>query len=253
MAAFPQLEGALRTRTDPGFPPSCLTAITQQSSTRARSPRSAGCLARLAGFEPATGCLEGSCSVQLSYRRSCLILHATGNPAGHRGQGQGVTGPEIALRSGSVTVHEPWQRAAAPRQRRDRRLGAARWPVAGGLVAGTLLDAIFTDPPRGHPVAAFGRAATALEARTYAATRTRGAVHAAACLLGAAAPAAAADYLTRGRPVLRLAVTAAVGWAVTGAGSLAHEAERLALALDALPEPHPSRDRDEAEALLRER
>jgi hypothetical protein len=26
-------------------------------------------LARLAGFEPATGCLEGSCSVQLSYRR----------------------------------------------------------------------------------------------------------------------------------------------------------------------------------------
>ncbi len=131
-----------------------------------------------------------------------------------------------------MTVHEPWQRAAAPRQRRDRRLGAARWPVAGGLVAGTLLDAIFTDPPRGHPVAAFGRAATALEARTYAATRTRGAVHAAACLLGAAAPAAAADYLTRGRPVLRLAVTAAVGWAVTGAGSLAHEAERLALALE---------------------
>src|SRR5580700_8578276 len=26
-------------------------------------------LARLAGLEPATGCLEGSCSIQLSYRR----------------------------------------------------------------------------------------------------------------------------------------------------------------------------------------
>ena len=25
-------------------------------------------LASLAGFEPATGCLEGSCSIQLSYR-----------------------------------------------------------------------------------------------------------------------------------------------------------------------------------------
>jgi hypothetical protein len=27
-------------------------------------------LARLAGLEPATGCLEGSCSIQLSYRRT---------------------------------------------------------------------------------------------------------------------------------------------------------------------------------------
>ena len=28
-------------------------------------------LASLAGFEPATGCLEGSCSIQLSYRDAC--------------------------------------------------------------------------------------------------------------------------------------------------------------------------------------
>ena len=32
------------------------------------------CLARLAGFEPATRCLEGSRSVQLSYRRPATIV-----------------------------------------------------------------------------------------------------------------------------------------------------------------------------------
>ncbi len=116
--------------------------------------------------------------------------------------------------------------------RGDGRVRAVGWPVAGGLVAGTVLDAIFADPRRGHPVAAFGRAAAALEARVYAGTRARGALHAAACLLAAAAPAAAADLLSRGRPVLRLAATAAVCWSVTGAASLAREAERLALALE---------------------
>jgi hypothetical protein len=35
-------------------------------------------LARLAGLEPATGCLEGSCSIQLSYRRPEAILHGLG-------------------------------------------------------------------------------------------------------------------------------------------------------------------------------
>jgi hypothetical protein len=33
-------------------------------------------LARPAGFEPATRCLEGSCSVRLSYGRSEISLHA---------------------------------------------------------------------------------------------------------------------------------------------------------------------------------
>ena len=31
-------------------------------------------LARLAGFEPATRCLEGSCSIRLSYRRLPNVL-----------------------------------------------------------------------------------------------------------------------------------------------------------------------------------
>jgi hypothetical protein len=33
------------------------------------------CRARPAGFEPATRCLEGSCSVRLSYGRPEIILH----------------------------------------------------------------------------------------------------------------------------------------------------------------------------------
>jgi hypothetical protein len=36
-------------------------------------------LARLAGLEPATGCLEGSCSIQLSYRRPEHIVHDLGH------------------------------------------------------------------------------------------------------------------------------------------------------------------------------
>jgi len=128
-------------------------------------------------------------------------------------------------------VRERQQAERAPR-RGCRDGQAAAWPQAGGLVAGIALDAIFADPRRGHPVAAFGRAVAALEARTYAGTRSRGVLHAVACLLAAAGPAAAADLLCRGRPVLRLAVTAAVCWSVTGGASLAREAERLALALE---------------------
>ncbi len=109
---------------------------------------------------------------------------------------------------------------------------AAGWPVAAGLAAGTVLDAVLADPRRGHPVAGFGRAAGAIEARLYAATKVRGGLHAAVCLLAATAPAALANHLTRSRPAARLAVTAAVSWSVLGAASLATEAERLALALE---------------------
>jgi len=94
------------------------------------------------------------------------------------------------------------------------------------------LDALLGDPRRGHPVAAFGRAAARLESRMYADSRRRGSVHAGACVLAAALPAVAAHRLTRGRPLLRAAAVAATVWAVTGARSLRHEAERTADALD---------------------
>src|SRR5579862_5169173 len=106
-----------------------------------------------------------------------------------------------------------------------------QWPLAAGLAAGVALDALLGDPRRGHPVAAFGRAAAALEARDYADSRLRGAAHTAACVLAVAAPAAALDRRTRGRPPTRAAAVALTVWAVTGACSLFFEAERAMVAL----------------------
>jgi adenosylcobinamide-phosphate synthase len=104
-------------------------------------------------------------------------------------------------------------------------------PLALGLAAGVALDALLGDPRRGHPVAAFGRAAAALEARDYADSRLRGAVHAVACVLAVAAPAALLHRRTRGRPLWEAAAAALTVWAVTGARSLHDEAERAMVAL----------------------
>jgi adenosylcobinamide-phosphate synthase len=108
----------------------------------------------------------------------------------------------------------------------------ARWPLAAGLAAGVALDALLGDPRRYHPVAAFGRAAAALEVRDYADSRLRGPAHAAVCVLAVAAPAALLARRTRGRPLSQAAAAALAVWAVTGARSLHHEAERANVALD---------------------
>jgi adenosylcobinamide-phosphate synthase len=107
-----------------------------------------------------------------------------------------------------------------------------RRALAVGLAAGVALDALFGDPRRGHPVAAFGRAAAALEARDYADSRRRGAWHAAACVLAVAAPAALLHRRTRGRPPLEATAVALTVWAVTGARSLRLVAERTVVSLD---------------------
>lgn len=105
--------------------------------------------------------------------------------------------------------------------------------MAAGILTGAMADALLGDPRRGHPVALFGRAAQAVQGRAYADSRLRGVGYAAGCVLAAAAPAAIAGRLTRGRPRLRLAATAAAVWTVTGARSLMTEAERVAAALEA--------------------
>ncbi len=107
----------------------------------------------------------------------------------------------------------------------------SRWPLAAGLAAGVAADALFGDPRRGHPVAAFGRAAAALEARDYADSPRRGAAHAAACVLAVAAPAALLHRRMRRWPPLEVAAVASAVWAVTGARSLHHEAERVSVSL----------------------
>lgn len=109
---------------------------------------------------------------------------------------------------------------------------ATRTRLAGVLV-GYLADRALGDPRRGHPVAAFGRAAAALENLTYRESRSAGAVHVGVLigslgLLGAAAQRAAG----RGGRPCSIAMTAAATWACLGGTSLA----RTGLAMSELLE-----------------
>ncbi|MCK9821999.1 cobalamin biosynthesis protein [Nocardioides cavernae] len=93
-----------------------------------------------------------------------------------------------------------------------------------GIVLGHLADRRFGDPQRWHPVAGFGRAAAAIEHRTYADSRARGVVHL-VLLAGAATGGGLGQELrTRGHPVAHTLVTAAATWAVLGGTSLGREA-----------------------------
>lgn len=104
-------------------------------------------------------------------------------------------------------------------------------PTAAGLVLGFALDQAVGDPRRGHPVAAFGRAATALERVLWAPSRSRGTLHLLVCAGGAVAVGTAADRVSRGRPMLRTAATALATWAVLGGTSLRREGAGMSAAL----------------------
>ena len=117
---------------------------------------------------------------------------------------------------------------------------------AAGIAVGVVLDAVLGDPAHGHPVAAFGRMATALESRLYRPTRTRGV----AFLLAALVPPIAAGLVTeaglatgrvpavQGRPsagwlvLARAALTAAATWVALGGTSLAREGMAMASSLE---------------------
>ncbi|GAA5136648.1 cobalamin biosynthesis protein [Pseudonocardia adelaidensis] len=107
------------------------------------------------------------------------------------------------------------------------------WVRSAGLLLGALADALLGDPRRGHPVALFGRAAAALEARCYADRRSAGALHAAVLVGGAAGLGVLAERVTAGRPVAGAALTGLVTWAVLGGSSLAGHGAALARELDA--------------------
>jgi adenosylcobinamide-phosphate synthase len=104
--------------------------------------------------------------------------------------------------------------------------------TAAGLLAGAAADAVFADPRRGHPVALFGRAASAIEGRLYADSRPRGVLFTTVCVGGATAIGAAAHLLTRRRPAARAAVTAAATWAVLGGTTLGREGAYLGAVLE---------------------
>jgi adenosylcobinamide-phosphate synthase len=93
-----------------------------------------------------------------------------------------------------------------------------------GAPLGYALDAAIGDPRRGHPVAAFGRAAGRLEQRVYADHRAAGLLFTAACVGTVAAGAAAGRALSRRTRAAEVGYSAAAVWAVLGGATLAREA-----------------------------
>jgi adenosylcobinamide-phosphate synthase len=105
--------------------------------------------------------------------------------------------------------------------------------TAAGIALGAAADLLLADPRRGHPVAGFGRAATALENRTWRDARRAGAGYA-VVLVGAAAGAGAVlDRATRRRPATRVLATAAATWTVLGGTSLGRAAALMSQTLQA--------------------
>ncbi|MFH8370735.1 cobalamin biosynthesis protein [Streptomyces sp. NPDC018031] len=111
---------------------------------------------------------------------------------------------------------------------------------ACGAALGFACDLALGDPRRGHPVAAFGRAAAAVERRLWRDHRAPGALHTLVCAGGAAAGAALLNHAVRRpaapRALSRAAETvlaAAATWAVLGGTSLCREATVIGQALTA--------------------
>ncbi|KQX81797.1 cobalamin biosynthesis protein [Streptomyces sp. Root1310] len=104
---------------------------------------------------------------------------------------------------------------------------------AYGAATGLLGDLLLGDPRRGHPVAAFGRAAGAVERLLWRDHRGRGALHAVVCAGGAVALGAAAERAVRRSPAATVALVSAATWAVVGGSSLVREARAIGRALEA--------------------
>ncbi|MET9376667.1 cobalamin biosynthesis protein [Streptomyces sp. NPDC002992] len=110
---------------------------------------------------------------------------------------------------------------------------AATGVFAYGAAAGLAADLILGDPRRGHPVAAFGRAAGSVEKLLRRDHRGWGALHTAVCAGGTAALGALAARAVRDRPAASVALTAASVWAVVGGTTLGREARAIGGALAA--------------------
>ncbi|MFE4794922.1 cobalamin biosynthesis protein [Streptomyces sp. NPDC056708] len=104
---------------------------------------------------------------------------------------------------------------------------------AYGATAGLIGDLLLGDPRRGHPVAAFGRAAAGVERRLWRDHRGWGALHMLVCAGGAAGGATLITRAVRSHPVASVALTAAATWSVVGGTSLGREARAICGALAA--------------------
>jgi adenosylcobinamide-phosphate synthase len=105
------------------------------------------------------------------------------------------------------------------------------WPAATGFAVGYLADRLIGDPRRGHPVAAFGAAATWLEAHCYADRHTAGLIYTGSLVGAAAALGAALERVTINRPVATIMTTAIATWTVLGGCSLSREGTTIATQL----------------------
>ncbi|MFK0230702.1 cobalamin biosynthesis protein [Streptomyces sp. NPDC090303] len=104
---------------------------------------------------------------------------------------------------------------------------------AYGAAAGLAVDLLVGDPRRGHPVAAFGRAAARVEDALWRDHRGRGALHTAVCAGTAVAAGALAARAVRGSRAGSAALTAAAVWSVVGGTTLGREARAIGGALAA--------------------
>lgn len=99
-----------------------------------------------------------------------------------------------------------------------------------GLSLGTVLDAVFADPRRGHPVAGFGAVASRLEDRFSADTPARGVLLTSLGMAFGVGTGSALQRVTR-MPTGSVVTTALATWTVPGGASLAAEATAMAPAV----------------------
>lgn len=102
---------------------------------------------------------------------------------------------------------------------------ASSTSTAAGLLLGFVLDRVFGDPRRWHPVAGFGSAAGALESVTYADRRVSGVLHE----VVAVGAVVGLGLAARGGGVV---ATAAATWTVLGGRSLARTGREMAQHLE---------------------
>ena len=115
---------------------------------------------------------------------------------------------------------------------RSRGDGRGR-ALALGLALGFAADRIAGDPARWHPVAGFGRVASALENRLYADDKASGVVFNAVLVGGATGLGALLQRLAGGNRCALTTLTALATWTVLGGRSLTERVRQIADALEA--------------------